>query len=127
MPCAVCPSILSTLQSPVLRARSRVMAGTGENGAGGGTAFLAACWLIQSAAVVAGRPQLASSNVHVKASANLAALGTVPPRDSPASGSDPCPVDLHRVRCKIRFDPVRQIKHCMRGAILRHDSRGYGP
>jgi len=114
MPCAVCPSILSTLQSPVLRARPRVMAGTGANGAGGGTAFLAACWLIQSAAVVAGRPQPVSSNTH-RANADLAPLGTVHPRDSAASNFDSWSADPRCVRCKARFKPVRQIENCMRG------------
>src|SRR5690348_18131975 len=135
MPCAVCPSILSTFQSPVLRAPSSVMAGMGENGAGGGTAFLAACWLIQSAAVVAGRPQLVSSNTH-KTGANFKPFGTVHPCDSTASDSDPRSGDACRAHCKVRFNPVRQIEDCMRGtspcgtvreAMVREPSQACNP
>jgi hypothetical protein len=90
------------------------MAGTGENVAGGGIALRAACWLIQSEAVVAGRPQPVNSNTH-KTSANFAPSCTVHSLDLTPSDFDARPADPHRAHRKVRFNPVRQIEDCMRG------------
>src|SRR6185437_1008967 len=102
MPCAVCPLILSTLQSPVSRAPFNVVAGAGENSAGAGIVLCVACWLIQSEAVVAGRPQPASSNAHIKAGTYTTFFGITRSCELAGSNSEPPSANPHCVRCQVR-------------------------
>src|SRR6185437_4515074 len=101
MPCAVCPLILSTLHSPVSRAPFSFVAGTGENSAEAGIVLRVACWLIQSVAVVAGRPQPANSNAHIKVSAYVVLLGIMRACKWAALGSGPPPADPRCVRRQV--------------------------